>query len=503
MVGVGRGGMDASFKLTRQEIAAAYDAGRDAVIALVEGLIERQEQRLAALEQELQELKQDSHDSGKPPSRDSIARKQLKRRSSRRQRTEQRRPGGQPEHPGTTLRQAEQPDRVTIHAVERCGCGRSLVDEPVAEWERRQVFDVPPMQVEVEVSEHRAERKRCPCCGTLNRAEFPEAVAQPVQYGPRLQGIAAYLKNYGLLPYQRTAELFEDLFSIPISVGTLVSINELCGQQLEAVNDTIRSALRDESVIGVDETGMSVEGKLWWLHVASTELLTCYTPHRKRGREAMAEIGILPDFGGVAVHDHWQSYFGYDCHHGLCNAHHLRELTFIEEQYGQAWASDLQDLLLRVKEAVASAVLAGRSRLYGPVRDRFAAEYRRIIKAGMRANPPPPATQTRKRGRRKQSKPRNLLLRLASRWREVLAFMYDFRVPFTNNQAERDLRMMKVQQKISGTFRSEDGAVAFCQTRSYISTIRKNGGNVIEALTSVFAGNPIVPPCLTSAIPAE
>ena len=152
---------------------------------------------------------------------------------------------------------------------------------------------------------------------------------------------------------------------------------------------------------------------------------------------------------------------------------------------------------------VASAVLAGRSRLYGPVRDRFAAEYRRIIKAGMRANPPPPATQTRKRGRRKQSKPRNLLLRLASRWREVLAFMYDFRVPFTNNQAERDLRMMKVQQKISGTFRSEDGAVAFCQTRSYISTIRKNGGNVIEALTSVFAGNPIVPPCLTSAIPAE
>ena len=148
--------MDASFKLTRQEIAAAYDAGRDAVIALVEGLIERQEQRLAALEQELQELKQDSHDSGKPPSRDSFARKQLKRRSSRRERTDKRQPGGQPEHPGTTLRQAEQPDRVTIHAVERCGCGRSLVDEPVAEWERRQVFDVPPMQVEVEVSEHRA-----------------------------------------------------------------------------------------------------------------------------------------------------------------------------------------------------------------------------------------------------------------------------------------------------------------------------------------------------------
>ena len=489
--------MDASFKLTRQEITAAYDAGRDAVIALVEGLVER----MAALEQELQELKTDSHDSGKPPSRDSFERKQLQRRSTRRKRTEQRRPGGQPQHPGTTLRQVEHPDQVTIHAVERCACGRSLVDEPVVDWERRQVFEVPPLQVEV--SEHRAQRKRCSCCGTLNRAEFPEAVAQPVQYGPRLQGIAAYLKNYGLLPYQRTAELFEDLFSIPISVGTLVSINELCGQQLEAVNDTIWNALREAAVIGVDETGMSVEGELWWLHVASTELLTYYTAHPKRGRKAIADIGILPDFDGVAVHDHWQSYFGYGCQHGLCNAHHLRELTFIEEQYGQQWASELQELLLRVKDTVESAVLAGRAQLDGPVRDRFATEYEKIIEAGLRANPPPPDTKTKKRGRPKQSKPRNLLLRLASRWREVLAFMFDFRVPFTNNQAERDLRMMKVQQKISGTFRSEDGAVAFCRTRSYISTIRKNGANVIEALTSVFAGNPIVPPCLTSATPAE
>ena len=493
--------MDASFKLTRQEITVAYDAGRDAVIALVEGLMERQEQRIAALEQELQELKQDSHDSGKPPSRDSFERKQLKRRSTRRERTDKRRRGGQPEHPGTTLRQVEQPDRVTIHAVERCACGRSLVDEPVTDWERRQVFEVPPMQVEV--SEHRAERKRCPCCGELNRAEFPEAVAQPVQYGARLQGIAAYLKNYGLLPYQRTAELFEDLFSIPISVGTLVSINEWCGQQLVAVNETIRSALQEQPVIGVDETGMSVEGELWWLHVANTELLTYYRAHRKRGRQALADIGILPEYGGVAVHDHWQSYFGYDCQHGLCNAHHLRELTFIEEQYGQEWASELQDLLVRVKDAVDSAVQAGRWQLDGAVRDRFATEYEKIMEAGLRANPPPPESKTKKRGRTKQSKPRNLVLRLASRWREVLAFMYDFRVPFTNNQAERDLRMMKVQQKISGTFRSADGAVAFCRTRSYISTIRKNGGNVIEALTSVFAGNPLVPACLVSATPAK
>ena len=503
--------MDASFKITRREIGAAYAAGRDAVVALIEDLIEqfismlkRQEQRIGALEQELQELKKDSHDSGKPPSRDSFERKQQKRGSSRWERTGKRRRGGQPEHPGTTLRQVENPELITIHQVDRCGCGRSLADEPVEEWERRQVFDVPPIQVEVH--EHRAERKRCPSCGRRNGGEFPGAVTQPVQYGPRLQAVAAYLKNYGLLPYQRTAELFEDLFSIPISVGTLVNINALCGQQLAAVNETIRNELMSQPVVGFDETGMSMGGELWWLHVANTEFLTYYTAHRKRGREAFAEINILPDFGGVAVHDHWQSYFGYHCGHGLCNAHHLRELTFIEEQYGQAWASDLKDLLLRMKKAVESAVLDGRRRLYRPVRERFAAEYRRIINAGLGANPPPPPAPSgrpKKRGRKRQSKPRNLLLRLARRWRGVLAFMYDFRVPFTNNQAERDLRMMKVQQKISGTFRSTDGAAAFCRTRSYISTIRKNGVNVIEALTSVFAGNPKVPPCLTSATPAE
>ena len=461
--------MDASCKLTRQEIGAAYDAGRDAVIALVEGLIERHEQRLAALEQELQERKQDSHDSGKPPSRDSFERKQQSRTASRRQRSGKR-PGGQPNHPGATLRRTEDPDIVTVHAVERCGCGRSLAAEPVADYERRQVFEVPPLAVQV--TEHRAERKRCPDCGEVAVAAFPEAVGQPAQYGARLQAIAAYLKNYGLLPYQRTAELFEDLFSIPLSVGTLVSINELCGQQLVAVNETIRNALREQPVIGVDETGMSVAGELWWLHVASTEQLTYYRAHQKRGRKALGDIGILPDYGGVAVHDHWQSYFCYDCRHGLCNAHHLRELTFIEEQYGQPWASELQDLLLRVKKAVEDAVRAGRRRLYGPERD--ADEYQRIIKAGLRANPPPAAGKTKKRGRPKQSKPRK-------GW--PVAGVECWRSCFTNNQAERDLR--KCSRRSRG--RSAATTALLRSVRSYISTIRKNGGNVIEALTSVAA----------------
>ena len=270
-----------------------------------------------------------------------------------------------------------------MRRVERCRCGAALADEPVVDWE------------------------------------------QPVQYGCRLQAIATYLKNYGPLPYQRTAELFEDLFSIPISVGTLVNINDLCGQRVAGINETIRAAISGQPVVGFDETGMSINGKLQWLHVASTELLTYYAAHAKRGQQAFAEIGILPEFAGTAVHDHWQSYFRYDCRHGLCNAHHLRDLIFIHEQYGQEWTQEPIELLLEIKGAVASAVEEGRTRLYGPLRKRFAAEYRRIMNAGLRANPPPPEPpgSRKKRGRKKQSKPRNLVLRLASRWRGVLAFM--------------------------------------------------------------------------------
>ena len=503
--------MDASFKLTRQGILAAYAAGSDAIVALIEGLVERftsiskqqqqrieqQQHRITALEQELRELKTDSHDSGKPPSRDSFERKQEKRKSSRRERTGKR-PGGQPEHQGATLCQSEQPDIITVHAVDVCCCGRSLVDEPVADYESRQVFDVPPMQMQV--TEHRAERKCCPDCGAVIRAPFPEGVTQPVQYGERVSAVAAYLRNYGLLPYERTAQLFEDLFSVPISVGTLVALNASCGQRLEGINELLRAQLIAAPVACFDETGVSIEGKLNWLHVASTEALTYYMAHAKRGRKALDDIGILPHYAGVAVHDHWQSYFLYECLHGLCNAHHLRELTFIEEQYEQPWANELKELLMLIKDAVERAQEAGHECLSEAQRKRFAADYRRIIEAGLGANPPPPeaAGGEKKRGRKKQSKPRNLLLRLASREREVLAFMYDFRVPFTNNLAERDLRMMKVQQKISGTFRSREGAEAFCRTRSYISTIRKNGLSVIDALRSVFAGQPMLPPPLNA-----
>ncbi len=495
----------ASFKLTREEILAAYDAGSEAIVALFEQVIEiitQQHQRIATLEQELQELRKDSHDSGKPPSQDSFERKQQQRKNSRKERQSQRRPGGQPDHPGATLYQVEEPTTTTVHTVETCcRCGSSLSEQPVAGHERRQVFDVPPLMVEV--TEHRSERKRCPDCGQMAVAAFPAGVEQPVQYGQRLQAMAAYLRTYGLLPYQRTAELFADLCSIPISAGTLANITVACGQRLAGMVETIRHALTEQPVVGFDETGMSIGGRLHWLHVASTDTLTYYEAHARRGRQACADIGILPDFAGTAVHDHWQSYFGYECEHGLCNAHHLRELTFVEEQYEQGWATELKDLLLSIKDEVDSARQEGRLELDQAQRERATAEYERIIAAGMAANPPqPPSGNRKRRGRTKQSKPRNLLLRLSERQRSVLAFMNDLRVPFDNNQAERDLRMMKVQQKISGTFRSQEGAEAFCRTRAYISTIRKNGLRVIDALSSVFAGHPIMPPCLKTGPPA-
>ena len=507
--------MGAVFKLTRAEIAASYAAGRTAVVALIEQIIERftaigaeqqqrieqQEQRIATLERELQDLRTDSHDSGKPPSRDSFERKQQERKKKSRP-ERRRRPGGQPDHPGATLCQVEEPTRTTIHTVDVCQCGSSLSEQPVAGYERRQVFDVPPLTVEV--TEHRSERKRCPDCGQLTVAAFPDGVEQPVQYGHRLQAMAAYLRTYGLLPYRRTAELFADLFGLPISEGTLANINAACGQRVAGTVERIRQAITGQPVVCFDETGTSIGGTLYWVHVASTEVLTHYEVHAKRGKEAFGDIGILPEFAGVAVHDHWQSYFGYECEHGLCNAHHLRELTFVEEQYEQGWAADLKELLLTVKEAVERAREQGRQRLDEAVRERYAGEYQRIIAAGMATNPPapePPAGSGKRRGRTKQSKPRNLLLRLLKRAESVLAFMNDFRVPFDNNQAERDLRMMKVQQKISGTFRSQHGAEEFCRTRAYISTIRKNGLSVIDALSSVFEGRPMVPPCLKTGPP--
>lgn len=387
--------------------------------------------------------------------------------------------------------------RELAHRVERCsGCGRSLTGQEPDRIERRQVYDLP--EPKLEVTEHQAEVKTCPC-GCLNRAAFPTEAAAPVQYGPRVKSVAVYLGEYQLLPFDRLVEIMRDRFACEsFSEGTLANFKADCSRRLEPVEAAIRDLAVAEPVVGFDETGVRATGSLHWLHTVSTQFLTWYYAHKRRGRVAMDAAGILSEYRGRAVHDFWKSYFEYDCDHALCNSHLLRELIFLWEQQAQKWAKAMIDHLLAIREAVATANAAGLTALPPTDRERFLNDYERIVKAGYAQNPIDPKRGPKRRGRRKQSKARNLLDRFRDHSDGILAFMRDFAVPFDNNQSERDLRMMKLRQKISGTFRSFQSLVNFCRIRGYVSTSRKNGLNALNALQLVFLGNPFVPEPNTS-----
>jgi transposase len=391
----------------------------------------------------------------------------------------------------------EKPDRIVPHRVERCsGCGRSLARQEPDRVERRQVHDLP--EPKLEVTEHQAEVKTCPC-GCVNRATFPPEAAAPVQYGPRVKSVAVYLGEYQLLPFDRLAEIMRDLFACEtFSEGTLANFKADCSRRLEPVEAAIRDLASAAPVAGFDETGVRATGSLHWLHTVSTRLLTWYYAHKRRGREAIDAAGILADYHGRAIHDCWKSYFDYGCDHGLCNGHLLRELIFLWEQQSQKWAKAMIDHLLAIKKAVATASAAGLTALPPADQERFLKAYERIVHAGYAQNPVTAPRGPKRRGRRKQSKARNLLDRFRDHPDSVLAFMRDFAVPFDNNQSERDLRMMKLRQKISGTFRSFQALVNFCRIRGYVSTARKNGINALDALQRVFLGNPFVPAPNTS-----
>lgn len=479
-------------RISKEHILNAYKAGPEAVISLIEYLQDQHDNAIEQLLETIQKLTSriqaleektntDSHNSNNPPSSDG-----LDRRFSRKRERSGKKPGGQKGHEGTTLAMVKHPQQVQIHEVRRCnGCGRSLQQEKLRGYERRQVFDIPP--IAVEVTEHRAQVKRCPHCGELSIAAFPEGVSHTTQYGTRLQAFAVYLKNYGFLSYERTAQALADLFCIPLSVGTLANIDERCARRVEGVVEQIKEKLIREKVVHFDETGLNINGQLYWLHGAGTQGLTYYYPHKRRGTAASEEIGILPHLKGNAVHDNWQAYMKYDCSHSLCNAHHIRELTYIYEQRGQPWAQQMIGLLLESKEAVEKAKSAGKKRLDPCDIREYENRYQAIIASGMKANPPPVRAECPgRRGRLKRSKARNLVERLARLQKETLRYLYDFRIPFNNNLAERDIRMMRVQQKVSGSFRSYGGAFSFCRIRSYISTMRKQRLSVIDAIVSAF-----------------
>jgi transposase len=485
-----------------EEIRAVYAAGPDAVVALVErllGIIADQQvqittlsERVAALEAQ---LAKDSHNSGKPPSSDGLAKS--KKPASLRGKSGKP-PGGQPGHPGETLRMTETPDRVEVHAPAGCAaCGTSLGEIAGIPTERRQVFDLPPLRLEV--TEHRTEGKRCPACGEWSVGAFPEGVSQPVQYGAGVKALGVYLQVHHLLPYDRTSALMGDLFGASPSPGTLHTALHAGAATLEATEDQVKAALQRAEQVHFDETGVRIEGTLYWLHSASTETLTHYAVEAKRGQDATRAIGILPAFTGRAVHDGWASYFAYSCEHALCNAHHLRELTFVAEQHGQAWAAAMKGLLQDAYRRVEQAKARGVDRLPGFSVFEIEARYAALLAAGrietaqLREPSPPTTDAPKKRGRKKQHPAKNLLDRLSRYRTETLRFLHDFRVPFDNNLAERDLRMIKVQQKVSGCFRTQAGAEAFCRLRGYLSTLRKQGQEMLANLRQVFLGHPFVP----------
>ena len=429
-------------------------------------------------------LGRNSKNSSMPPSAEGFAKPPVTpNRAARR-----RRPGKQPGDQGHRLEPVEHPDRVVIHGPQRCGrCAKDLTDVVVLKEEVRQVFDLP--EVRAVVTEHRVETKRC-SCGVVTAAAFPLEALGPTCYGPGVRALLTYLVVAQHLPIERASEVFKECCGITVSTGFAASLIGEAGANLDAFVAATREALRQSPILHLDETGARVAGRLGWVHSASTSSLTSYLFHRRRGRVAMDEFGVLPGYRGVAVHDGWTPYRRYDATHQLCNAHHLRELRAVFEA-GQGWADELATLLVATYDQVQAARAAGKCSLPPRTLYSLTRRYDELVVAGRLANPPP--VRTGKQGRPSRTKAANLAERLSRYRDDVLRFATDFSSPFDNNLAERDLRMVKLQQKISGCYRTEAGATNYLAIRSYVSTVRKQGINALGALRDLFEGKPFMP----------
>lgn len=466
----------------REELLALARANPEAIVDYVLAL-EEQIRRLEARVTELEaRLAQNSRNSSRPPSSDGLRKpppRSLRDKSGRK-------PGGQPGHPGHTLRAVATPDRVEVHALTRCSCGHcggvSLLGQPVLDHEHRQVFDLPALQLSV--TEHRAEIKRCPVSGRIVSAAFPSGVLAPVQYGPNFRGLTLYLFHAQLLPFERLRQTCLDLFGQPLSQGTLTQTNQSAHDALAPVESAVIRGLLQAAVVHVDESGLRVAGSLHWLHVACTPELTHYGVHANRGTEAMDALGVLPHCRQWLIHDHWKPYFKYEALHALCNQHLLRELKFLAEELREDWARELSAFLVEWKNDPLTSLGLDKEQF-----DQAHARYRAILRRGRRDHPRRRAGQ----GRAAQHKATNLLDRLEDYDLSVLAFLIDPQVPFTNNQGEQDIRMIKVKQKISGCFRTLAGAQVFARVRGYLSTCRKQGRSLWEACRRLALGQPFMP----------
>ena len=432
-------------------------------------------------------INKDSSTSSKPPSSDGY------KKSIKNNREKSGKPtGGQPGHKGSTLDKIENPDfRIEYKTPEACDCGHSLLGVKSVK-KTRQVFDTP--KITIRVTEHVTYETICPVCGKVHKTEFPAGVTQPTQYGENLLALANYLTQYQLIPLERAAEAIEDITGQHISEGTLVNAANALSNKLESTVHEIKLKVINSDIVHFDETGMRSEGKTKWLHVACTNKLTYYQVHDKRGEKAARDIGILPLFEGVATHDHWKPYYGFnDCTHSECNSHNLRYLKDVVENYHQDWAAIMAGLLIEANRRVEELKLSGAVEM---PREEFLIwqeRYHKIITAGILEDAEKSPQVLNKRGEPKKSKPLQLLLKLQQYDIETLAFLADFRISFDNNLAERDLRMQKLRQKISGCFRGDSGADTFSRIRSYISTARKNGITAMEAITRAIKGQPFIP----------
>jgi transposase len=450
------------------------------------GQIREQAKQIAALQAKVQELEGrlslNSKNSSKPPSSDGLTKPKPK--SLRK--SQQRSSGGQAGHKGETLRQVDSPDIVVDHAPPaQCDlCDARLEGAEVID--KRQVFDLPPLCFEV--TEHRLLQAQC-ACGKVHRGQFPDGVRAPVQYGPTVLAAMVHLSTHHMLPLKRTADLLSDFFRLPVSQAVVLQACSRASETLKPVVQSIAQALQTSAVLHADETGMRVNKALHWVHVAATETLTWLGSHLKRGSEAFNDLGLLPNFKGTLCHDGLAAYRLLDCMHSCCNAHHLRELTYLLEEQQQAWAGDMIELLSQANHEV--------HQLGTPLPPTRLANYRwmydLILMEGETRNPIVQASASGKRGRTKQSKATNLLIRLRQYADDVWRFASDEGVPFTNNTAEQAVRMPKVKQKISGGFRTNEGLATFCVIRSYLATLHKQGINVFDALVNTLKGDPVQP----------
>jgi transposase len=470
----------------------------DIVIRLLEEQISQQASVIASLQEIIEKLEarvrelegnqcRNSSNSSKPPSSDmgKVQRTKSLRGSSG------KKPGGQAGHQGESLAFSAIPDSVIIHTASRCCCcDNSLADVAAGDYECRQVFDIPPIQMQV--TEHRAEIKDCPLCGAISRGLFPAEVSQPVQYGTDVRQLAVYLTQYQLLPYGRVAEIFEDLLGHRVSGSFLVNNNRRCAAGLQPFIEELKTELKRQPVLHVDETGYEYNGRRNWLHTVSTDWYSFYMPHGSRGAAAMHEAGVLPGYQGIVVHDCWRAYNEFDCGHALCNVHHLRDLTFCHEIEKSNWAAKMKQFLLALHKIVSKVKQSGADSFTRGQWYYWSRKYDDLLNEGLRQHPRP-QKQKGRRGVTKKSKTRNMLERFRDCKEEILAFASNFVVPFGNNIAEQAIRMMKVKQKISGCFRSEKGAKDFATIRSYIATIKKHGQNVMQALHQAILGNPLCP----------